>query len=281
MQSSVCRDMRLFLVAAVAAVATVSALTFEDAIGRFCEEAPADSDIEIEINCRDSSKYSELIQGELPNTIPKACKGKESRIKEFAVTRCELTGTFPDWISSLTEVTALVVSGMSTGSVIETQLDFDITTAFSKLTKLTMLVIMSRLVTGDITCAFSELTKLKTLFVVGPDLEGDISTAFSGLTELEYLAVRGDKLTGDKTCAFSELTKLKFLGVIGPSLKGEIECPTPFFSDSDFSLNVNEGVKECKYDANVESDCSPASARPTRCQTAGGAIKFVRMEPEE
>ena len=280
MQSSVCRDMRLFLVAAVAAVAAVSASTFEDAIGKLCDDANEASDIKIVIDCS-TPEYSALKGNELPSELPKACKEKQLQIKTWAAFKCDLKGTIPDWISTLTELTVFSVTGRCTSDGCE-ELDFDITTAFSKLTKLTALEMYSELITGDITCAFSELTKLTELSVSGPKLEGDIGTAFSGLTELETLIVFGDKLTGDKTCAFSELTKLKILGVIGPSLKGEIECPTPFFSDAGFEFFTAAGeAKECKYKPDAESDCSPASARPTRCPTAGGAIKFVRMEPEE
>ena len=125
-----------------------------------------------------------------------------------------LTGTIPDAIGNLTNLTELwLYDNNLTGTIPD---------AIGKLTNLTVLNLLDNLLSGSIPPEIGNLTNLETLDLNNNRLSGSIPSEIGQLTKLTLLTLGRNSLSGSIPPEIGNLTNLEILDLNSNSLSGMI-----------------------------------------------------------
>jgi Leucine-rich repeat (LRR) protein len=137
-----------------------------------------------------------------------------NRVVQINLGGNHLTGTLPEEIGQLTELTNLILYG----NVIEGSLPSSIT----NLTKLWELVLNGNHLTGPIPPEVCTMYTLRALNFVGNQMSGSIPAEIGNLTNLEYLNLGNNQFSGPIPAGIGNLTKLTSLSLNTNQLSGSL-----------------------------------------------------------
>ncbi|KAL3323066.1 hypothetical protein AABB24_040261 [Solanum stoloniferum] len=149
------------------------------------------------------------ISGELPHSI-----GTFSSLNHLNLYGCQFSGSIPDSIGNLTQITELDLSyNHFTGHIPST---------ISKLKHLTILGLGSNSFSGEIPDVFSNLQKLRYLDFVNNSFIGSFPASILSLTHLDHLGLSSNSLSGPLPSKASMHQKLSELDLSDNLLNGTI-----------------------------------------------------------
>ncbi|KAK8568404.1 hypothetical protein V6N12_006957 [Hibiscus sabdariffa] len=126
-----------------------------------------------------------------------------------------MKGTLSSSLGSLPFLEVLVISGMKL-------ISGPIPDSFSKLTRLTQLVLEDNSLQGNIPLSFGQLSHLQTLFLAGNRLKGAVPPSLGNLRNLELMNLERNFLSGPIPSSFKTLLHLQSFDLSFNSLSGSI-----------------------------------------------------------
>jgi hypothetical protein len=200
----------------------------------------------------------------------------DGKITEINLSGMGLSGTIPESIGDLTDLTLLDLSGNNItsavvsgapktaeegGSSMAPTLATAIPTTIGNLTKLLYLYLANNKLSGELPSSLGNLKQLKHLVISDNKLSGDLPLWIGNLKSLENLDLSNNNLTGDFAQWFfnnlPEIPSLKYLYLKGNKLTGEV---TQAMQELERWLNLLIKDIEDQQDEDITVDDGTVSA---------------------
>ena len=199
------------------------------------------------------------------------------RVSRLQLIDNNLSGSLPEELSALTNLTSLVISN-------NIGLTGEIPQSLNNLTSLDYLVLSNNNLSGSIPSSLSELTLLKILMVNGNQLTGEIPSSFGNLSNLVELRMNNNLFEGVIPSELAGLPEIKRLYLNENNLSG---CIPPSFSQYCGTTLVRLNCNPClshNQGNNFASFCSGdacvISNMPECDNCTGCDAQFVQNEKE-
>ena len=141
------------------------------------------------------------------------CNG-QCNVTVLNLPRCQLTGTIPSQLGSLTSIEYLDLDSNSLTGTIPSQLGY--------MTSMTLLLLYSNNLTGTIPSQFEYMTSLTSLGLNNNSLTGTIPSQLGSMTNLTYLYLYNNSLTGTIPSQLGHMTSMIQLLLNSNRLTGTI-----------------------------------------------------------
>ena len=136
----------------------------------------------------------------------------QCNVTELNLPLCQLTGTIPSQLGSMTSMIYLYLNSNSLTGTIPSQL--------GSMTSMTGLYLYSNSLTGTIPSQLGSITSMKYLYLYSNSLTGTIPSELGNLNTLVWLYLQGNNLQGSVPTSILTLPKLNSINLSGNQLLG-------------------------------------------------------------